>query len=145
ELVAVAEDFVASRDAAATSAAATGAETDDASPAAAEEAPTAPGVGVAAIAQVIEQVALASHTDQSADAERGQSTLMRLHTAKGLEFPAVSLTGLEHGEFPHSRSFDNPLELSEERRLAYVGPTRARQRLLLSRAETRSMWGQPQY
>src|SRR5699024_11805165 len=65
--------------------------------------------------------------------------------AKGLEFPVVFLTGLEDGGFPHSRSFENPLELSEERRLAYVGLTRARQRLLLSRAETRSMGGQPQY
>src|SRR5699024_6412945 len=82
---------------------------------------------------------------QIPDAELGQVTLMTLHTAKGLEFPVVFLTGLEDGGFPHSRSFENPLELSEERRLAYVGLTRARQRLLLSRAEARSMWGQPQY
>jgi DNA helicase-2/ATP-dependent DNA helicase PcrA len=145
ELVAVAEDFVASREAAATSEADTDTETDDASAAAAEEAPPAPGVGVAAIDQFLEQVALASDTDQIPDAELGQVTLMTLHTAKGLEFPVVFLTGLEDGGFPHSRSFENPLELSEERRLAYVGLTRARQRLLLSRAETRSMWGQPQY
>ncbi|RAF67995.1 ATP-dependent DNA helicase PcrA, partial [Burkholderia multivorans] len=62
-----------------------------------------------------------------------------------LEFPVVFLTGLEDGGFPHARSFENPSELSEERRLAYVGLTRARQRLLVTRAETRSMWGQPQY
>ncbi|MGO1348981.1 MAG: 3'-5' exonuclease, partial [Brevibacterium aurantiacum] len=57
----------------------------------------------------------------------------------------VFLTGLEDGGFPHARSFENPSELSEERRLAYVGLTRARQRLIVTRAETRSMWGQPQY
>ncbi|MGO2863154.1 MAG: UvrD-helicase domain-containing protein [Brevibacterium sp.] len=105
----------------------------------------APGAGAASIEQFLEQVALASDTDQIPDAELGQVTLMTLHTAKGLEFPVVFLTGLEDGGFPHARSFENPNELSEERRLAYVGLTRARQRLLVSRAETRSMWGQPQY
>src|SRR5699024_8245684 len=127
ELVAVAEDFVASRQAGATPAAATDTETDDASAATTEDAPPAPGVGVAAIDQFLEQVALASDTDQIPDAELGQVTLMTLQTAKGLEFPVVFLTGLEDGGFPHSRSFENPLELSEERRLAYVGLTRARQ------------------
>src|SRR5699024_10999927 len=78
-------------------------------------------------------------------AELGQVTLMTLHTAKALEFPVGFLTGPEDGGFPHSRSFENPLELAEERRLADVGLTRGRQRLLLSRADTRSMWGQPQY
>src|SRR5699024_4352010 len=142
ELVAVAEDFVASREAAAAAEADTDAEVhtdaevDDDSSATTEEASPAPGVGVAAIDQFLEQVALASDTDQIPDAELGQVTLMTLHTAKGLEFPVVFLTGLEDGGFPHSRSFENPLELSEERRLAYVGLTRARQRLLLSRAET---------
>ena len=172
ELVAVAEDFVATREAAAVAepdtpnstdtdtvteataaAAATEAQTDSAAEAAdpdvddagSADASTAPGVGPAAIDQFLEQVALASDTDQIPDAELGQVTLMTLHTAKGLEFPVVFLTGLEDGGFPHSRSFENPQELSEERRLAYVGLTRARQRLLVTRAETRSMWGQPQY
>jgi len=72
-------------------------------------------------------------------------TLMTLHTAKGLEFPVVFLTGLEDGVFPHMRSLGDNAELEEERRLAYVGITRARQRLYLSRAVTRSAWGQPQY
>jgi DNA helicase-2/ATP-dependent DNA helicase PcrA len=72
-------------------------------------------------------------------------TLMTLHTAKGLEFPVVFLTGLEDGVFPHMRAMSDNTELEEERRLAYVGITRARQRLYLSRAVTRSAWGQPQY
>ena len=66
---------------------------------------------------------------------------MTLHTAKGLEFPVVFLTGLEDGVFPHLRSLGDKRELEEERRLAYVGITRARQRLYLSRAVTRSAWG----
>jgi DNA helicase-2/ATP-dependent DNA helicase PcrA len=68
---------------------------------------------------------------------------MTLHTAKGLEFPTVFLTGLEDGVFPHSRSLDDGNELEEERRLAYVGVTRARERLYLSRALMRSAWGAP--
>ena len=70
---------------------------------------------------------------------------MTLHTAKGLEFPVVFLTGLEDGTFPHMRSLQDPKELEEERRLAYVGITRARERLFLSRAAVRSAWGAPQY
>ena len=70
---------------------------------------------------------------------------MTLHTAKGLEFPVVFLTGLEDGVFPHMRALGDNTELEEERRLAYVGITRARQRLYLSRAVTRGAWGQPQY
>ncbi|MCD1284268.1 MULTISPECIES: UvrD-helicase domain-containing protein [unclassified Brevibacterium] len=120
-------------------------ETDEAATEAETADGPAPGAGAASIEQFLEQVALASDTDQIPDAELGQVTLMTLHTAKGLEFPVVFLTGLEDGGFPHARSFENPNELSEERRLAYVGLTRARQRLLVSRAETRSMWGQPQY
>jgi DNA helicase-2/ATP-dependent DNA helicase PcrA len=75
----------------------------------------------------------------------GVVTLMTLHTAKGLEFPVVFVTGLEDGTFPHLRSLADPKELEEERRLAYVGITRARERLHLSRAAVRSAWGQPQY
>ena len=78
-------------------------------------------------------------------AEQGVVTLMTLHTAKGLEFPVVFLTGLEDGTFPHMRSLGDPHELAEERRLAYVGITRARQRLYVSRAAVRSAWGQPNY
>jgi DNA helicase-2/ATP-dependent DNA helicase PcrA len=70
---------------------------------------------------------------------------MTLHTAKGLEFPVVFLTGLEDGTFPHMRSLSKATELAEERRLAYVGLTRAQQRLYLSRAGVRSAWGQPNY
>ena len=68
---------------------------------------------------------------------------MTLHTAKGLEFPVVFLTGLEDGVFPHLRALGDPQELEEERRLAYVGITRARERLYLSRAAVRIAWGQP--
>jgi DNA helicase-2/ATP-dependent DNA helicase PcrA len=69
--------------------------------------------------------------------------MMTLHTAKGLEFPVVFVTGWEDGMFPHMRALGDPTELSEERRLAYVGITRARQRLYVSRARVRSSWGQP--
>ncbi|MEV0268526.1 DNA helicase PcrA [Hamadaea sp. NPDC050747] len=96
----------------------------------------------------LEQVALVADADQvpSDDPDhQGVVTLMTLHTAKGLEFPVVFLTGLEDGVFPHMRSLNEVAELEEERRLAYVGITRARQRLFLSRAATRSAWGQPQY
>ena len=68
---------------------------------------------------------------------------MTLHTAKGLEFPVVFLTGLEDGVFPHARSLGDQPELEEERRLAYVGVTRARERLYISRAVVRSAWGAP--
>ena len=70
---------------------------------------------------------------------------MTLHTAKGLEFPVVFLTGMEDGTFPHMRALGDNKELEEERRLAYVGITRARERLHLSRAIVRSGWGSPQY
>ena len=92
----------------------------------------------------LERVSLTADADQIPD-DKGEVTLMTLHTAKGLEFPVVFLTGLEDGTFPHQRSFTDPQELAEERRLAYVGLTRAKVRLFLSRAETRSLWGAPQY
>ena len=69
--------------------------------------------------------------------------MLTVHKAKGLEFPVVFVTGWEDGMFPHMRALGDPTELSEERRLAYVGITRARQRLYLSRAKVRSSWGQP--
>jgi DNA helicase-2/ATP-dependent DNA helicase PcrA len=100
------------------------------------------------LAGFLEQVSLVADADEIPDEsgdQRGVVTLMTLHTAKGLEFPVVFLTGLEDGVFPHLRSLDNMRELEEERRLAYVGITRAQHRLYLSRAVTRSAWGQPQY
>jgi DNA helicase II / ATP-dependent DNA helicase PcrA len=72
-------------------------------------------------------------------------TLMTLHTAKGLEFPAVFLTGMEEEVFPHQRALTEPKELEEERRLAYVGITRAEQRLYLTRAVGRNWWGRPAF
>ena len=77
--------------------------------------------------------------------DEGSVTLMTLHTAKGLEFPVVFLTGLEDGTFPHRRSLADEAQLSEERRLAYVGITRARRFLRVSRAAMRSAWGQPEW
>jgi DNA helicase-2/ATP-dependent DNA helicase PcrA len=99
------------------------------------------------LADFLEQVSLVADSDQIPDAadDGGVVTLMTLHTAKGLEFPVVFLTGLEDGVFPHMRSLGNAKELEEERRLAYVGITRARERLYLSRAVMRSAWGAPQW
>ncbi|RAY15454.1 DNA helicase PcrA [Actinomadura craniellae] len=82
--------------------------------------------------------------ERAPESEQGVVTLMTLHTAKGLEFPVVFLTGMEDGVFPHLRAMSNPKELEEERRLAYVGITRARQRLYVTRAAMRSSWGAPQ-
>jgi DNA helicase II / ATP-dependent DNA helicase PcrA len=99
------------------------------------------------LAGFLEQVSLVADSDQIPDGEghEGVVTMMTLHTAKGLEFPTVFLTGLEEGIFPHSRTLGDPTEIEEERRLAYVGLTRARKRLYLSRAEYRSSWGAPMY
>lgn len=83
--------------------------------------------------------------EQEPKEDPGVVTLMTLHTAKGLEFPVVFLTGLEDGAFPHQRSLADAKELAEERRLAYVGLTRAKERLYVSRAAIRSAWGQPAY
>ncbi len=95
--------------------------------------------------EFLENVALVADADSIPEGEDhgGVVTLMTLHTAKGLEFPTVFLTGMEEGIFPHSRSLGEARELEEERRLAYVGITRARQRLYLSRSLTRSSWGSP--
>jgi DNA helicase-2/ATP-dependent DNA helicase PcrA len=100
-----------------------------------------PDTGV--LAAFLERVSLVADTDDLPDHTAGLVTLMTLHTAKGLEFPVVFVSGWEDGMFPHMRALDDPRELSEERRLAYVGITRARQRLYLSRAIVRSSWGQP--
>jgi len=95
------------------------------------------------LAAFLERVALVADADSIPDDDEGMVTLMTLHTAKGLEFPVVFLTGLEDGVFPHLRAMSDPAELAEERRLAYVGITRARERLYLSRALMRSSFGQP--
>jgi DNA helicase II / ATP-dependent DNA helicase PcrA len=100
-----------------------------------------PDTGV--LAQFLERVSLVADADEIPEHSAGVVTLMTLHTAKGLEFPVVFVTGWEDGMFPHMRALGDPSELSEERRLAYVGITRARQRLYVSRAKVRSSWGQP--
>ncbi|MGW6541698.1 DNA helicase PcrA [Streptomyces massasporeus] len=101
----------------------------------------------ASLSDFLEQVALVADSDQIPDEEDGDGviTLMTLHTAKGLEFPVVFLTGMEDGVFPHMRALGQAKELEEERRLAYVGITRARERLYLTRSTLRSAWGQPSY
>lgn len=126
ELVSVAHEFSTDRE----NAAALGPDDED-----------VPDTGV--LADFLERVSLVADADEIPEHGAGVVTLMTLHTAKGLEFPVVFVTGWEDGMFPHIRALDNPTELSEERRLAYVGITRARQRLYVSRAIVRSSWGQP--
>jgi DNA helicase II / ATP-dependent DNA helicase PcrA len=92
----------------------------------------------------LEAVSLVSDADDL-DGDESRAVLMTLHTAKGLEFPAVFVIGLEEGVFPHLRSLGEPSELEEERRLCYVGITRARERLYLSHAWCRTLWGSTQY
>jgi DNA helicase-2/ATP-dependent DNA helicase PcrA len=99
--------------------------------------------GVGKIQMFLESIALVTATDAAEDVEK--VTLMTLHNAKGLEYPAVFLTGLEDGVFPHMRALGDPKELEEERRLCYVGITRAEQKLYLTRAWSRNMWGQNNY
>jgi DNA helicase-2/ATP-dependent DNA helicase PcrA len=95
------------------------------------------------LAAFLERVSLVADSDQLPDSGTGVVTMMTLHTAKGLEFPVVFVTGWEDGQFPHMRALGDPAELAEERRLAYVGITRARRRLYLTRSVIRSAWGQP--
>ncbi|MFF3598827.1 DNA helicase PcrA [Kitasatospora indigofera] len=112
----------------------------------AEEGDATPPPG--SLADFLERVALVADSDQIPDEDddgAGVITMMTLHTAKGLEFPVVFLTGMEDGIFPHMRALNQVKELEEERRLAYVGLTRARQRLYLTRSVLRSAWGQPSY
>ncbi len=97
----------------------------------------------ATLAGFLEMTALVADSDQLPDESQdsGKVTLMTLHTAKGLEYPIVFLTGMEQGTFPHARAMEDTSELSEERRLAYVGITRAKRHLFVTRAAVRAQWG----
>ncbi|SQG64272.1 ATP-dependent DNA helicaseII [Corynebacterium renale] len=134
ELVSVAREFTTD---AAHQLAYAGMDGSDAVAAAAAEGEPEPG----SLNAFLERVSLVADADQIPDSEQGVVTLMTLHTAKGLEFPVVFLIGWEDGQFPHLRALGDPTELAEERRLAYVGLTRARQRLFVTRAMARSAWG----
>jgi DNA helicase II / ATP-dependent DNA helicase PcrA len=96
------------------------------------------------LADFLEQIALVSEQDEY-DQDDPAVTLMTLHNAKGLEFDVVFMVGMEDGVFPHMRSMTDPAELEEERRLAYVGITRAKERLYLTHAWSRSLWGGSNY
>jgi DNA helicase-2/ATP-dependent DNA helicase PcrA len=138
ELVAVAREF-ADESLSGTPAATGAADDDD---------PAAAVAGAPGLPDFLERVALVADSDQIPDQsaeDAGVVTLMTLHTAKGLEFPVVFLTGLEDGVFPHLRSLGDQPELEEERRLAYVGLTRAQRRLYVTRAVVRSAWGAPSH
>jgi DNA helicase-2/ATP-dependent DNA helicase PcrA len=113
----------------------------------AREFDTSRGDGDGTLADFLERVALVADADQIPDGEDrgGMVTLMTLHTAKGLEFPVVFLTGMEEEIFPHQQSLGDNKQLEEERRLAYVGITRAEERLYLTRAATRTWWGRPAF
>src|SRR5213078_1544393 len=100
--------------------------------------------GLDRVQAFLEAVSLVTDLDDI-EGEKRTITLMTLHSAKGLEFPVVFLTGLEDGVFPHMRSLGEPDELEEERRLCYVGITRARERLYLTNAWCRTLWGSTQY
>ena len=98
------------------------------------------------LAAFLERIALVADSDEIPDGEQeGVVTLMTLHTAKGLEFDTVFVTGFEDGLFPYEKALTDAKELEEERRLAYVGLTRARKRLYVTRAQVRTMWGTPSY
>ncbi len=97
-----------------------------------------------ALGEFLQQVALVSDLDGMDDITNNV-TLMTLHSAKGLEFPVVFLAGCDEGVFPHQRTFNIPSEMEEERRLMYVGVTRAEEKLYLSSAKRRQMWGEYKY
>jgi DNA helicase-2/ATP-dependent DNA helicase PcrA len=110
------------------------------------EAPVAVPTGLARIQAFLEAISLVTDLDAEPNGEEQSAvTLMTLHTAKGLEYPVVFLTGLEDGIFPHVRSLGDPEELEEERRLCYVGITRARERLYLCHAWSRTLFGSTDY
>lgn len=97
-----------------------------------------------ALGEFLQQVALVSDLDGMEDISNNV-TLMTLHSAKGLEFPIVFLAGCDEGVFPHQRTFNIPSEMEEERRLMYVGVTRAEEKLYLTSAKRRQMWGEYKY
>ena len=101
--------------------------------------------GASSLGDFLERISLVADSDEIPDADGGVVTLMTIHTAKGLEFPVVFITGMEDGVFPHMRSLGDARELEEERRLAYVAITRARERLFITRAISRTAWGSPSY
>jgi DNA helicase II / ATP-dependent DNA helicase PcrA len=101
--------------------------------------------GMAAFLESLTLVSDQDQLDEETDEDEGAVTLMTLHTAKGLEFPVVFLVGLEDGVFPHVRSLSEPDQLEEERRLCYVGLTRAQERLYLTHADHRTLWGGTSY
>ena len=138
ELISVAAEFEAQMEATA----AAGSEFEDDEPQLPGEDPES---AAPLIDQFLEKVSLVADADQIPGGEDRFVTLMTLHTAKGLEFPVVFLTGMEDGTFPHQRTLADPEQLEEERRLAYVGITRAREKLYLTRAQMRATWGAPQF
>ncbi|AZG45281.1 UvrD-helicase domain-containing protein [Gordonia insulae] len=139
ELVAVAREFSAEAAGLASGEPDDFDDLDDADEIPANDGEPEPG----SLASFLEKVSLVADADQLPDEGEGVVTLMTLHTAKGLEFPVVFVTGWEDGHFPHMRALGDPAELSEERRLAYVGITRAKERLYVTRSITRASWGQP--
>ena len=139
ELVSVAGEFEAQQEALAAAASEVDDEADEISGEADETS------GTSLIEQFLEKVSLVADADQIPGQEDQYVTLMTLHTAKGLEFPVVFLTGMEDGTFPHQRTMSDPEQLEEERRLAYVGITRAREKLYVTRSQMRATWGAPQF
>jgi DNA helicase-2/ATP-dependent DNA helicase PcrA len=101
--------------------------------------------GLDRVQAFLEAVSLVTDVDETPNEDESAVTLMTLHTAKGLEFPIVFITGLEDGVFPHVRSLGDPEELEEERRLCYVGITRAQEHLYLCHAWSRTLFGRTDY
>jgi len=102
------------------------------------------GEGDKGLAAFLEQVALVSDLEQEGEGKKSSVTLMTLHSAKGLEFPVVFMIGMEERLFPHARSLEDPVQMEEERRLCYVGMTRAKERLFLTNVRRRHIFGQEQ-
>jgi len=102
------------------------------------------GPGEKGLAAFLEQVALVSDLEQEGEGQKSSVTLMTLHSAKGLEFPLVFMIGMEERLFPHTRALEDPVQMEEERRLCYVGMTRAKKRLFLTNVRRRHIFGQEQ-
>jgi DNA helicase-2/ATP-dependent DNA helicase PcrA len=107
--------------------------------------PITPPAGLARVQAFLEAVSLVTDIDESPADDESAVTLMTLHTAKGLEYPIVFITGMEDGVFPHFRALGDPEELEEERRLCYVGITRAQEHLYLCHAWSRTLFGRTDY